>query len=153
MTTPTRTQLRTRTRTARAGVLLATAAGLALPLILSACSSQEGDALTKWPAATHNPQHITADQLGSAWPVKPQEGDVRCDTTPYNGFAITFTAPDGKVYALNDVAHDDKGYPSADTIRKPSSKTMWRLRSFGLQVCSVDRAKHMTRTPKPPKTP
>ncbi|MEV5989587.1 hypothetical protein AB0L85_32360 [Streptomyces sp. NPDC052051] len=142
-----------RARTSRAGVLLATTAALILPLALSGCSSQEGDAITKWPAATKNPQHITANQLGAAWPVTVSSGDVRCDTTPYRGFAITFTAPDGKVYALNNVAQDEQHHPSIDTIQKPSSKTMWRLRSFGTQVCSVYRAKHMNQTPTPPKAP
>ncbi|GHE14224.1 hypothetical protein [Streptomyces alanosinicus] len=150
MTTPT---TRTHTGTARAGALLATAAGLIAPLLLSGCPSQQGDALTKWPAVTSNPQHITADQLGSAWPMTAEEGDVRCDTTPYSGFAITFIAPDGRVYALNNVAHDEKGYPNADTIRKSSSKTMWRLRSFGMQLCSVYRARHMKPTPADSKTP
>ncbi|TBO59200.1 hypothetical protein EYS09_13445 [Streptomyces kasugaensis] len=137
------------TRTSRAGVLIATAAGLAVPLLVSGCSAQEGDALTKWPAVTTNPQHITAGQLGSAWPVQPEEGEVRCDKTQYSGFAITFTTPEGKVYALNNVAHDEKGYPNADAIQKPSTKTLWRLRSFGMQVCSVDRAKHLQSSPTP----
>jgi len=61
-------------RTPRAGVLLTTTVALALPLALSGCSTQEGDALTKWPAVTNNPQHITADQLGAAWPVTAASG-------------------------------------------------------------------------------
>ncbi|MFK8851705.1 hypothetical protein [Streptomyces sp. Ac-502] len=133
--------------------LAAVIAGLSVPLFISACSQQESDAVLKWPAVTSNPQHVSADQLGDAWPVKPKEGDVRCDTTSYSGFAITFTAPDGKIYALNNVAHDEMGYPKAETIQVPSSKTMWRLRAFGVQVCSVDRAKHMQSTPKPSRTP
>ncbi|MEU8972553.1 hypothetical protein AB0D11_25320 [Streptomyces monashensis] len=144
---------RMRARTPRAGVLLATTAALVLPLALSGCSTQEGDALTKWPDATKNPQHITVGQLGSAWPVTPSSGDVRCDTTPYSGFALTFTTPEGKVYALNDVAHDELHHPAADAIKKPSATTMWRLRSFGMQVCSVSRARHMNRTPTPAGTP
>ncbi|MDT0459742.1 hypothetical protein RM550_29175 [Streptomyces sp. DSM 41527] len=142
----------TTTCTTRVRALAAITAGLSISLLVSGCS-QESDAVLKWPAVTSNPQRITSDQFGAAWPVKPKEGKVGCDTTRYSGFAITFTAPDGKIYALNNVAHDEQGYPKAETIRGPSSKTMWRLRSFGMQVCSVDRAKRMQSTPKPSRTP
>ncbi|MEV0278732.1 hypothetical protein AB0I22_20430 [Streptomyces sp. NPDC050610] len=125
------------------------AAALATALLLAGCS-QERDAVTKWPPATHNPQSISAHQLGDAWPITPQKGTVSCVQTRYSGFAIIFTTPDGKQYALNNVAHDEKGLPSADTLKASSkTKTMWRLRTFGMQVCSVERAKHMQPTPRP----
>ncbi|MEV5237646.1 hypothetical protein AB0K89_00665 [Streptomyces cinnamoneus] len=135
------------TRTPRARALITAVAGLTLTLLVTGCS-QERDAVLKWPDATSNPQPVTAEQFGAAWPLKPDKGEVACNTTPYSGFAITFTAPDGKVYALNNVAHDEKGYPSADTIKGSSGK-MWRLRTFGMQVCSVDRAKHVQSSSSP----
>ncbi|MEV0265446.1 hypothetical protein AB0I49_29485 [Streptomyces sp. NPDC050617] len=128
---------------------VSTVTALSAVLLLAGCS-QERDAVTKWPPATHNPQSVNAQQLGDAWPVKPQKGTVSCVKTHYSGFAIIFTAPDGKEYALNNVAHDEQGLPSADTL-KASSKTttMWRLRMFGMQVCSAERAKHMRSAPSP----
>ncbi|WP_406507914.1 hypothetical protein [Streptomyces sp. NBC_00212] len=134
----------TRTRTATTA-----AVGLTALLLLTGCS-QERDAVVKWPPATRNPQSISADQLGDAWPIKPQRGSVSCVKTPYSGFAIIFTTPEGKAYALNNVAQDEKGLPNADTVKtSPKTTTMWRLRLFGMQVCSVDRAKQMQSTPTP----
>ncbi|UQA94470.1 hypothetical protein [Streptomyces halobius] len=109
-------------------------------LLISGCGASERDAVTRWPGVEHNPQAVTADQFGAAWPLKPEKGTVACLAVSNSGYAITFTTPDGKAYALNEVAEDDKGYPSAETIKNSSGK-MWRLRSYGLQVCSVDEYK------------
>lgn len=139
----------TRTRGTRVRALALAAGVLAGAVLVTGCS-EERDAVLKWPGAESNPQAVTADQFGAAWPLKPDKGKVACNTTPYSGFAITFQAPDGKIYALNNVAHDEKGYPSVDEIKGNSGK-MWRLRSFGMQICSLEHARNMRSTP--PATP
>ncbi|WP_189456045.1 hypothetical protein [Streptomyces abikoensis] len=146
--------IETRTRREHRVRALVLAAGVLAGAVLVTGCSEERDAALKWPGAESNPQAVTADQFGAAWPLKPDKGKVACDTTPYSGFAITFQAPDGKIYALNNVAHDEKGYPSVDEIKGNSGK-MWRLRSFGMQICSLERTRNTRSTPPatPPSSP
>lgn len=86
-----------------------------------------------------DPRTVTADQFGTAWPLKPPKGEIACLETPYSGYAITFTTPDGNTYTLNEVA-EDEGHPGAETTKNPTGK-MWRLRTYGLRVRGVDEYK------------
>lgn len=59
-------------------------------------------------------RHVTAGDLGDAWPLTVDHGTVR-----RHDEALTFAAPDSTEYALNGVAAS-RGFPEIEPIWKPA---------------------------------
>ena len=115
----------------------ATAAAGLLALGLSACNGlrHPEDFPTDGPSlkATSNPAQVKASDFGHAWNLKVDHGTVTCKMNGKGDPALTFTAPNGTVYAINYV-DANKGLPDIDKI---STGSVGVLRSFAFTVCDA----------------
>lgn len=113
-------------------------AAAAAALLLAGCAAVADQIGAVAPQASANPQHVEKRQFGTGWPLRVDSGTVAC-TANGEQTVITFTSPDGVVYALNDGAQAVR-YPSVDELADPSAAdTMWTLRSLGVAVCLVSK--------------
>lgn len=109
----------------------------ALALTLAGCGAfhpedypLDGPALT----ATDNPQEVTADQFGHSWPLAVDQGWVGCELNGNGDPVLTFTDPDGTVYALNAL-EENRGNTDIGDI---ATGSIGPLRTFAFAVCDVD---------------
>lgn len=121
-------------RTHRA--LIATTAAL-LTVGLSACNGMRNpdDFPTDGPTmtATSNPAEVSASDFGHSWNLEVDRGTVACEMNGDGDPTLTFTAPDGTVYALNAVG-DNRELPDISEIANGSIGT---LRTFAFTVCDA----------------
>ena len=110
------------------------------PLLATACLAGCGafhqkDFPTDGPSlkATSNPAQVKASDFGHAWNLKVDHGTVTCKMNSKGDPALTFTAPNGTVYAINYV-DANKGLPD---IEKISTGSVGVLRSFAFTVCDA----------------
>ena len=110
------------------------------PLLATACLAGCGafhqkDFPTDGPSlkATSNPAQVKASDFGHAWNLKVDHGTVTCKMNGKGDPALTFTAPNGTVYAINYV-DANKGLPD---IEKISTGSVGVLRSFAFTVCDA----------------
>ncbi len=114
----------------------ATLATIPLILALTGCGSfhpedypLDGPTLT----ATENPQEVTAEQFGHSWPLTVDHGQVGCDLNAAGDPVLTFTDPDGTVYALNAL---EENAGNAD-IGDIATGSVGPLRTFAFTVCDA----------------
>lgn len=122
----------TRTRLARS----AAASVAVLTFGLTGCGAfHPEDFPTDGPmrTATSNPAEVEASDFGHSWNLDVDHGTVGCEMSSDGDPALTFTAPDGTVYALNAVEanHD---LPDIGDIANGS---VGPLRSFAFTVCDA----------------
>lgn len=116
-------------------VLAAAGVGLAA-LSLTACGlTHPEDFPLDGPTqtATSNPAEVTAEQFGHSWALKVDHGTVACVMNDEGDPVLTFTAPDGTVYALNALK-ENKDLPDISEIADGSIGT---LRTFAFTVCDA----------------
>lgn len=82
-----------------------------------------------------NPIEVSAVDFGDDWPLTVDHGLLRCEGVG----AVTFTAPDGTVYAVNGLAKSSTNHPAIDPIWADSGgglkKNIGVLIEFGLRRC------------------
>lgn len=83
--------------------------------------------------ATENPQEVTAEQFGHSWPLTVDHGQVGCDLNAAGDPVLTFTDPDGTVYALNAL---EENAGNAD-IGDIATGSVGPLRTFAFIVCDA----------------
>ncbi|AOS62212.1 superoxide dismutase [Actinoalloteichus hymeniacidonis] len=83
--------------------------------------------------ATSNPAEVSEDDPGHSWSLTVDHGTVACDNNADGDPVLTFTAPDGTVYALNAV-DDNKDLPDIDVIVDGS---IGNLRTFAFTACDA----------------
>jgi hypothetical protein len=69
-------------------------------------------------AVSRDPGYMTAAEFGEAWPLTVDSGTVACEGSEGVGL-VTFTAPDGTVYAVNGLAQgfaDGRGWHDIEAI-------------------------------------
>ena len=76
---------------------------------------------------------MTAEQFGHSWALKVDHGTVACVMNDEGDPVLTFTAPDGTVYALNALK-ENKDLPDISEIADGSIGT---LRTFAFTVCDA----------------
>ncbi|WP_228832784.1 YebY family protein [Nocardia brasiliensis] len=121
------------------GLLMAGAA-LCCALAISACGGgsgpkdpahRDGVAL---PEPTSSSQAVASENLGYLWPFTVDRGTIGCRA----GEQATFTAPDGKLYALNEKA-EQAGLPGVEPLRATGAGgdkvSLGALRSRAMQLC------------------
>ena len=70
-------------------------------MLLAGCGSSSGD--VGGDSGGDEAGRVTRADMGTQWPLTVEEGTLACDGK--NGIgAVTFKAPDGKVYAVNGSA-------------------------------------------------
>jgi hypothetical protein len=85
------------------------------------------------PAATSNPQEVSANDLGHSWNLEVDHGTISCEENSKGDPVLRFTAPDGTDYALNSVDENSE-LPPIDDISDGSIGT---LRTFAFTVCDA----------------
>ncbi|NNG80373.1 superoxide dismutase [Micrococcus luteus] len=83
--------------------------------------------------ATSNPAEVSKDDFGHSWNLTVDHGTVACEQNSDSDPVLTFTAPDGTVYALNAV-DQNKDLPDIGEISDGSIGT---LRTFAFTVCDA----------------
>lgn len=78
-----------------------------MALMLAGCSTESSSGTSPDSGDTSDshsePGHISQSDMGKKWPLKADTGELACDGS--NGIGdVTFTAPDGTVYAVNGSA-------------------------------------------------
>lgn len=84
-------------------------------------------------SATSNPQDVTASDFGHSWNLKVDHGSIACTTNKKGDPVLTFTAPDGTIYALNAV-EENNNHPDISDIADGSVGT---LRTYAFTVCNA----------------
>jgi Protein of unknown function (DUF2511). len=84
-------------------------------------------------AATENPQEVTAEQFGHSWPLTVDHGQIGCTLNAADDPVLTFTTPDGTVYALNALEENRDN----EDIRELATGSIGPLRTFAFAVCDV----------------
>ena len=87
-------------------------------------------------SATANPHYVTAEQFGHSWPLTVASGTVSCELSEDGDPVLTFTDPDGVVYALNALPDNAVN----EDINQILDGSIGPLRSFALTVCNAERA-------------
>lgn len=85
------------------------------------------------PTATANPQQVTAEQFGHSWPLTVDHGHVGCALNAAGDPVLSFTAPDGTVYALNPLEEDRDN----EDIGELATGSIGPLRTLAFAVCDV----------------
>jgi hypothetical protein len=86
------------------------------------------------PEPEPEPGHISRSDMGKKWPLKVDSGELACDGS--NGFgAVTFTAPDGTVYAVNGSASARDIGPIWANHPSIGKKNIGPLIERGLALC------------------
>ena len=121
--------------TSRIRGVLASASLLATACLAGCGAFHQKDFPTDGPSlkATSNPAQVKASDFGHAWNLKVDHGTVTCKMNSKGDPALTFTAPNGTVYAINYV-DANKGLPD---IEKISTGSVGVLRSFAFTVCDA----------------
>ena len=121
--------------TSRIRGVLASASLLATACLAGCGAFHQKDFPTDGPSlkATSNPAQVKASDFGHAWNLKVDHGTVTCKMNGKGDPALTFTAPNGTVYAINYV-DANKGLPD---IEKISTGSVGVLRSFAFTVCDA----------------
>ncbi|PHP52634.1 superoxide dismutase [Actinomyces ruminis] len=83
--------------------------------------------------ATSNPAEVHAEDFGHSWNLNVDSGVVGCEFDEDGDPALTFTSPDGTVYALNAVEAND-GLPEIGDI---AGGSVGYLRTFAFTVCEA----------------
>ncbi|MBF6125391.1 DUF2511 domain-containing protein [Nocardia brasiliensis] len=86
------------------------------------------------PEPTSSSQAVASENLGYLWPFTVDRGTIGCRA----GEQATFTAPDGKLYALNEEA-EQAGLPGVEPLRATGAGgdkvSLGALRSRAMQLC------------------
>jgi len=83
--------------------------------------------------ATSNPAEVSKDDFRHSWNLTVDHGTVACEHNSDGDPVLTFTEPDGTVYALNAV-DQNKDLPDIGEISDGSIGT---LRTFAFTVCDA----------------
>lgn len=123
-----------RTTTTRTGLATVTAA-LTITALTGCGALHPGDYPLEGPTlrATSNPAEVTAEQFGQSWSLDVDHGTVGCELDEGGDPILTFTAPDGTIYALNSIG------PNTDRpdIENISGGSVGTLRTFAFTVCEA----------------
>jgi hypothetical protein len=84
-------------------------------------------------AATSNPQSVTSTDFGHAWPLTVDSGTVACTQNAEGDPVLTFTAPDGSVYALNSARGNEDNSDIGDITENMANAGV--IRTFAFAVC------------------